>query len=113
MKQIFTSKILRKVVILSFLLVGLMFVVSTSENVQTAQAARCCSECPGGGDPLVAEENCYNQCGGYNSCFYTCRDRAFSCYATCSFCGGGGGYDECQFDTQCLPGQFCVNNQCS
>lgn len=111
MKQIFTSKILRKVVILSFLVVGLMFVIS-SDNSQTAHAAPCCSSCPGGGDPIAAEEACFASCGGFNTCFYTCRDRAFRCYGTCIHCGGGGGFDECQFDTQCPPGNFCVNNQC-
>ena len=82
MKQILTSKMLRKLLILSCLLVGLVIVASTGN--QTVEAARCCSTCPGGGDPIQAEENCYNQCGDYNACFYTCRDQAFACYATCS-----------------------------
>lgn len=112
MKRILTPKILQKVVILSILLVGLFFVAS-GDTVQTVEAARCCSECPGGGDPVAGEEACYFQCGGFNTCYNNCRNSVYSCYAHCSFCSGGGGFDECQFDTQCPPGNFCVNNHCS
>jgi hypothetical protein len=112
MKKIFTSKILRKVAILSFLIVGLVFVVS-SDNTQTVQAAPCCSSCPGGGDVEEMDMICYNQCGGFNTCFYNCRNQAMNCYRVCVSCSGGGGFDECQFDTQCLPGSFCVNNHCT
>lgn len=83
MKQVFTSKLLRKMLILSILTAGLFFVVSN--DVQKVQARPCCSECPGGGDPIEAEYACYIQCGGYNSCYYSCRDSAYACYAICEF----------------------------
>ena len=106
MKRIVTSKILRKVMILSFLVAGLVFVV-TSENAQPVQAARCCSECPGGGDPIAAEEECFASCGGFNSCFYTCRNRAYSCYGTCIHCGGGGHCGVCYSSQDCFT-QNCA-----
>lgn len=75
---------LRKVAILSILFAGLLFLVSGGGNAQGAQAARCCSTCPGGGDPFVAENNCLASCGGYNSCFDSCMSAVDACYATCA-----------------------------
>lgn len=114
MKRILTSKILRKVMILSFLLVGLVFVVS-GDNVQSADAsAKCCYDCPGGGDPFAAEAGCATGCGGdTNPCFYSCMSAVDGCYATCHINCSGGGPQSCQFDTQCQPGSFCINNYCS
>lgn len=84
MREIFTSKILRKVAILSILVVGLLFVVSSGSGTQSVEAARCCSTCPGGGDPFLAETNCAITCGGdLNPCFDACMDVVDACYATC------------------------------
>lgn len=113
MKPIFTSQILRKVVMLSFLVVGLIFVVS-SDNVQTAHAAKCCLDCPGGGDPFAAEAGCAAGCGSdTNTCFYNCMSAVDACYATCHINCSGGGAQSCQFSTQCQPGSFCINNFCT
>lgn len=85
MKKIFTSKILQKAAILSILVIGLFFAVSNGD-AQSAQAARCCSTCPGGGNPITAEMNCAASCGGdTNPCFEACMDVVDACYATCSF----------------------------
>jgi hypothetical protein len=84
MKQILTSQILRKVVILACLIVGLVFVASSSS--QAVQARPCCSSCPGGGDPIEAENACAAECGGYSgTCYDDCIRRANNCYRVCSF----------------------------
>ena len=106
MKHILTSKILQKVVILSILVVGLVF-IAASDNVQTVQAAPCCSECPGGGDPIAAEEACFMQCGGFNSCFYSCRNQAYNCYSHCIQCGGSNNCGVCYSSGDCFT-QNCA-----
>lgn len=84
MKLIFTSKMLRKVLILSCLIIGLMFVTSNN-NIQTVQAVPCCSECPGGGFPENVSTVCEAQCGSYNPCYYECINTGYQCYTICQY----------------------------
>jgi hypothetical protein len=106
MKQIFTSRILRKVVMLSFLVVGLAFVVSSGDNAQPVRAAApCCSECPGAGDMEMGDQYCLDQCGGFNTCFYNCRNGVVGCNAYCVDCNNNTQCGACYADWQCASGE--------
>ena len=115
MRQVVKSKILRKFLILVFLCMGLMFVTSSDQISQEVSAAPCCQSCPGFNNPGEEMTYCSDQCDGATSgaCYDSCIASVHRCYRTCYYCGGGGGFDECQFDTQCLPGQFCNGGTCS
>ncbi len=113
MKKTINLKIIRKFVILLFLVGGVAY-LGYQNNNQPVEAAQCCSSCPGGGDPGYGLVLCEAQCGSAaNSCYDACESQVYRCYGTCVQCGGGGGFNECQFDTQCLPGEFCINGLCS
>ena len=112
MKQIFTPKILRKILILGFLFAGLAFAISSERTSETAQASLCCRDCPAW-DTKEPDLYCEDQCGSMSGyCYNSFLTRAYNCYATCDFCSGGGNPRTCEFDTQCQPGEFCVNNIC-
>ena len=66
MKQILTSKMLRKLLILSCLIIGLVFVTSSSNaTTQVAAAANCYSDydiCAAICDIINGQQNCYTDC---------------------------------------------------
>jgi hypothetical protein len=88
MKQIFTSQILRKMLILFCLIVGLVFAIS-SGNVRQVAASRCCETCARDGsvpyaDIGAANAYCTNQCGASSgTCFNSCMNSMYSCWSTC------------------------------
>ncbi len=86
MKEVFTSKILRKVLVLAFLSVGLVFALSSNKTTEPAQASQCCQDCHGGGDPTLAADFRNNYCNGSESCLDNCRNQTNLCYAHCTWC---------------------------
>lgn len=88
MKTILMSRISRKVLILTFLLVGLVF-VGSSGSVQQAAPVRCCEDCAHDrsvpyGDDEAAYSYCTAQCGASSgTCFNNCRNSIYSCWSTC------------------------------
>jgi hypothetical protein len=107
-------RMLRRLIVLTALLVCLGW-FSFGDTGNQVAAAPCCDSCPGFNNPGEEIQYCADQCGGdtSGSCYTDCLNNdVYRCYRTCRICGGGGG-DECQFDTQCPPGSFCVGNHCS
>jgi hypothetical protein len=88
MKQIFTSKILRKMLILFCLIAGLVFAIS-SGNVRQVAASKCCGACARDGsvpyaDIGAANDYCTGQCGASSgTCFNSCMSNMYSCWSTC------------------------------
>jgi len=54
MKTLLTSKLMRRCSILVIMILGLAYIVLTDKYSQSAVAAICCEDCPGGGDPASA-----------------------------------------------------------
>lgn len=110
MKQIFTSKILRKVLILTFLIIGLVFVESNNKITESVQAAECCESCPvPPGDSIL--NYCTAECGSSSGTCYTfCYNNARNCQRHCVSCGGGSG-GQCVTDNDCIyrcDGGYCT-----
>ena len=88
MKTIWMSKLARKVLILSFLIVCLVSIMS-SDNGQRVAAARCCSQCaPNGsvpyGDFEALDVYCTNKCGASSgTCYNSCENSIYACWGTC------------------------------
>jgi len=86
MKQIFTSKVLRKLLILSFLIAGFVFVTFDNHTTQTANAAWiCCTECPVvPGSEVSPFEYCADQCGARSgTCYNQCLNQVWFCWQHC------------------------------
>lgn len=88
MKQIISPKILRKMLILFFLIVGLVLTISGG-NARQVAASKCCSFCVRDGsvpyaDVVAANDYCTNQCGASSgTCFNSCMNGIYSCWSTC------------------------------
>jgi len=89
MKQLMTARILRKVMVLAFLLVGLVF-VTLSEKTPPVIAAPCCEGC----------DYTYFQCLQTSSYTY-CQNQFRSCVGQCTYCGNGNSI--CFSDLDCPP----------
>lgn len=109
MKTTLTSKILRKALVLAFLIVGLVFVASSGKTSQTVLAAPCCSEC----QPRY--EDCVAGCpegGAGSSCRNICNNSRNSCNSNCDMsCGGGSTGSACNTDFDCPEGCTCQMSQ--
>lgn len=114
MKQIITSKLTRRCLILAFMIMGLIYVASSDRYAQMIVAAPCCEYCPGSGDPATLSDACAAQCGSTtNSCYTECIDTGDNCYARCVYCGSGGGDGSCNSSSDCPSGQYCgADEQC-
>jgi hypothetical protein len=108
MKQFVSSKLLRKVLTLAFLIAALVFIVSGDKIPQPVYAAPCCEECDG-----AELDACMAECTT-SACRRNCINN--SCEANCVSCGGGGG-GGCLTNADCpyLPGYGfanCVGGNC-
>lgn len=111
MKQIITPKIFRKLLILSFLIIGLFFVGSSNRQSQTAYAAPCCNECE------ANEAICFSPGHGGYSSYWECAEAydIFDCYSNCVQCGGGGNCGLPCSGSFCESGWgcgFCIQGTC-
>lgn len=112
MKQILTSKALRKLLILSCLVVGLV-IVAASDNTQSVMARPCCQSCPGE-SPSEMADACADQTGStsgpsYDECIYN----GTRCWNSCYYCGTGTG-PECSSNSDCnYPYYACIGGYCS
>jgi hypothetical protein len=80
MKTILTGKILRRMLVLGFLLISLGFFVSTDSLTQSAKAEPlCCSDC------IPFFQDCQNMCSEapYPGCAMVCYHFLSDCNATC------------------------------
>jgi hypothetical protein len=112
MKQIITPTILRKIFILSFLIVGLVFVVSTDKTTEPVFASECCENCPVPPGSLISiEDYCTSECGASSgSCYTYCRNRAYNCWSHCDMdCSGGGMGQRCGPTGYCPVGWVCYD----
>lgn len=115
-------RIISKLCILAFLLMGLMY-VWTGPKIQ-AVASRCCQTCPGGYPPnaTYCEDSCIDQTQltdppTYDyACITMCEQAMQNCYSSCTVCSGGGGgggpSGSCSIDAHCSPGWRCQNGTC-
>lgn len=123
MKTTISFKLVRKCLILVVMILGLVFVVSSDRFTEPAIAAECCEQCPGGGDPGLAEDGCGTACyyicgsspsGCFQDCFDNCTYEASQCYSHCNYCNsetGGGGF--CTSTSDCPIGYVCAaDNTC-
>ncbi len=113
MKTILMSKFAKKILILTFLLVSLVFAVPSAKVVESASARPCCEDCPVPPNSLgTIAAYCTNECGSSSgTCYNTCYSQASNCQMHCSIgCGGGGGY--CVADYDCPTGLGCPNPLC-
>jgi hypothetical protein len=105
MKQVIKSNLLRRVLILSFLLAALVFVMSSGSQPQTAYASQCCSEC------LPDYNLCMSLCSGNSVCEQNCWNKLNACNHHCVMCDGTWCIDD--GDCTALPGGTCDSGQCS
>jgi len=122
MKTLITSKLMRRCLILVVMILGLVYVASSDKYAKPVIAAPCCEQCPGGGDPGMAEDACGSGCAVQNQvfgvdwqhCFDECVHQAQQCYSHCVYCnspGGGGG--DCSSTGDCPVYYFCgADNTC-
>lgn len=119
------GKIISKLCILAFLLVGLGYVWVSPEQQVDAAGARCCQTCPGGYPPnaTYCEDNCIDTTQMTDpptydyQCISDCEQAMQNCYSSCVVCGGGGGggggpAGSCSIDAHCSPGWRCQNGAC-
>ena len=123
MKKMIDYKLMRKFLVLTFLVLGLIFIASNDRYTQSVEAIRCCESCDGDGDSNIAENNCYYDayfgggCGPGISppqCYSDCMGEVNYCYSHCTYCnsssGPGGG---CMSTSDCPINYFCgANNTC-
>lgn len=82
-------KLLKRLFIL-VVLCSTFGVVLFSPTTQNVSARRCCSTCPGAGDPVSAESVCPGQCAPDDpTCMQACIDSINSCYGYCMHCNYG------------------------
>lgn len=120
MKKMIASKLLRRCLILSVMILGLVYVVSSDKYAQNVEASICCENCDGRGDPSVATDQCGIACtvvfpqGGalWQQCFDSCVNNVTRCYSNCNYCNsnGPGG---CNSTGDCPVGYWCgADNTC-
>lgn len=99
--------LIKRLGILAVLVFCLGYVAFTP-NTQSVLAAPCCSDCPVAPWDVetTIEEHCAAQCGSTSgTCYTRCVNRAYSCWANCISCGGGGGNcGVCYQPADCLTG---------
>lgn len=82
-------KLFKKLFILVVLCFGIAF-VSFSPSTQNVSARRCCSTCPGSGDPVSAEYYCPPRCASDDeACWQACVAEINQCYGYCMDCNVG------------------------
>lgn len=108
--------------VLAVLLLCLGF-VSLTPSTRTALAAPCCSSCPippGQVEP-TPQEYCTSQCGASSgTCYNSCLNSVYNCWARCVNCDGGSGGCgvSCSSDEHCMgygTGSvcgFCIQGTC-
>ncbi len=109
MKDALTFKMLRKALILSFLVIGLVFVVFSDKTTQPVGAWICCSDCevPPGSE-VSPHDYCTTKCGASSgTCYDQCRVSVAFCWQHCNICDGS----ECSEDWECASNS-CVNGLC-
>lgn len=106
MKQIVRSKIFRKMLILSILVNGLVFVTLSNQFTQPVMARPCCQSC----EPEYNE--CMFQASGNPPHEQQCASDRNYCQRWCITCSYGGGYCDGNYDCgpleQCSGGGVCV-----
>lgn len=114
MKKVITYKLMRKCLILAFMIIGLVYVASSDRYAQPVAAAPCCETCIGSGDPGNSDTECTARCGvSFGSCYDSCMRDASDCYRHCVYCNGGPPGGDCNSSADCFGGQFCgADNQC-
>jgi hypothetical protein len=110
MKQVFRSKLLKRVLILAFLITSLVFVASSDRTAQTVYAAPCCDTCDAEFDQCRAEATSQED-------RMFCIEQNNDCLSWCDMCTGGGGGAGCQTSNECpyRPGYgwgYCVGGNC-
>ncbi len=110
MKEVLTPKLLRRVLILSFLILGLVFVVSNNRVVEPVGAWICCSACPVvPGSEVSPYDYCAAQCGSNSGgCYDACLQDVWFCWQHCNICDGTG----CSYDSDCFAGGYCIGGLC-
>ena len=110
MKTILMSKTLRKIIILSLLVSGLLFAVLNNQT-QPVSASVCCDQCPVvPGSDVSPYDYCQNKCGsGSGVCYNNCVNNVHFCWQHCNICDGS----ECSYDWDCKGGQVCIGGLCS
>ncbi len=109
MKDALTFKIMRKVLILAFLVIGFVFVVSSDNTTQPVRAWICCEDCdvPPGGE-VSPHDYCTAHCGASSgTCYDQCRTGIAFCWQHCNICDG----TECSGGYECYSG-ICINGLC-
>lgn len=122
MKTIVTYKMMRKCLILVFMIVGLFFVASSNKFTQQVGASECCENCTGYGDQNLVENYCtadfYACIFIYSSSYCSneydkCLDNANHCYTYCTYCFSNEPGNECNSNTDCNINEFCgADNHC-
>lgn len=113
--------LIKRLGILTFLLVCLGFVTFMPNATRTALAAPCCVDCPL--SPLDADvtpqEFCADYCGARNgACYENCLDDVYSCWQICNMsCQSDGGCGRsCSNNLDCFGGNshctFCIQGTC-
>ena len=95
MKQVVKPTLLRKILILSFVLMALGFLISSGQQPRTVHAAPCCSQC------LPDYDLCMANARGSSTQEQICWNRLDSCNHHCVSCGGGGTGPACYWDWDC------------
>ncbi len=118
MKTIVTFKLMRKCLILVVMILSLVFIASSDRFMQPVEAAPCCESCPGLGDPVQADMDCFNDCAfdpNPQHCYNSCVNEGINCYSRCVYCfSGSGPYGNCTSSSDCPIGYFCdASNTCS
>ncbi len=108
MQKIIMSKVLRKFLILAFMLVGLIFVISNDNVTQPVQAEACCYECE------AYEQDCIQNYAVYGYPSVMACNNAMgitSCYMHCSYdaCSPGA----CFSNANCPYGYWCAQGTCT
>lgn len=106
MKRVIKSKLLRKALILSFLVMALVFVVSSGKQPQTAYAAPCCRTC------LPDYDLCMASCGENSICQQNCWNSLDFCNRHCYSCGQAGGGEACTENWECVSGSCLEDGTC-
>ena len=122
MNVLAVSKLTRKCLILLVLVVGLMCVGSNDMYIRRAEAAPCCENCSGQGDPAAADTICGVNatwyCGQsnptcWNQVYNDCISEAQQCYSYCVYCFSGQPGGACSSSSDCNINEFCgSDNSC-
>ncbi len=102
MKKILISKIFRRMLILSILVIGLAFVTFSNESTQSVMARPCCEDC------APDYDSCMMAANGDPDGEYYCAYYRNSCQHWCITCNYGG--NGCDGDYDCGPAEQCSSS---